>query len=177
MSEVKLVIDGKTLEYEGLFDAQEMYKLIDHFFWQRGFDKREIHNLEKVRESGKYVELELQPYKKISDYAKIIVRMFIRMFDVKEVEVELDGQKVRLNQGRILIIFDGFLETDYENRWENKPIYIFIRTVFDKFIYKSYTDKFEGMLEDEVGQLVTQLKSFLNLYRHKVPQDEKFWNP
>ncbi|MBW2970749.1 hypothetical protein KY320_01160 [Candidatus Woesearchaeota archaeon] len=176
MSEVKIIVDGMTLSYEGLFDAAELYKMIDQFFWEKGYDKREIQNMEKVEQTGKYIELELQPYKKLSDYAKVIIRIYIRMFDVKEVEVEKDGQQIRLNQGRLNLIFDGFLETDYEGRWESKPMYVFMRTVFDKFIYKTYTAKYESILTEEIHHLHSQIKSFLNLYRYTAPIEEKGWN-
>ncbi len=168
MSEVRIIVDGLSLNYEGLFNVKDFYMMIDRFFWEKGYDKREINNLEKVEPEGKYIELELQPYKKLSDYAKIIIRIFIRMFDIKEVEIEVDGKKVKVNQGRLEILLDGFLETDYEGRWESKPSFVFIRTVFDKFIFKTYVGKHEGLLESEVNQLKTQMKSFLNLYRYRA---------
>jgi len=64
------------------------------------------------------------------------------------------------------MIFDGYVETDYENRWENKPIFYFLRALIDKYIYRIYTDKFESMLVADVHHLHTRIKSFLNLYRY-----------
>ena len=166
MVETKIVVDGLTLSYEGLFSATEFYMMIDRFFRDHMYDKRETQNLEKVEPQGKYIELELQPYRKMSDYIRFVIRMRLRMFNVTEVEIEKDGHKVKLNKGRVNMVFDGFLETDYEGRWEGKPSYVFIRTVFDKFIYKMYTQKFEAQLTEDVNTLYNQLKAFLNLYRY-----------
>lgn len=166
MTETNIVVDNLGLNYEGLFNAKEYYQLLDNFFAEKNYDKREVLSMEKVETGGKYVELEIEPYKKITDYAKLVIRVRTKMFNVKEVEVEKDGHKLRLNQGRVNIVIDGMLQTDYENRWSNRPLWIFIRTLYDKFIYKGYIDSFEGKLKEEVGLLQAQLKSFFNLYRY-----------
>ena len=167
MVETQIIVDGETIAYEGLFDAHELFMLIDSFFHEKHWDKREIQSLEKVEPQGKIVELELQPYKKITDYVRYVIRIFIRMRNITEVEIEKDGHKIRLNKGLVNITFDGFLETDYEGRWEAKPMYIFIRTIFDKFIYKVYTGRFEAELVDTVNMLKSQIKSYLNLARYR----------
>jgi len=121
MSERRLVVDHMRLKYEGLFNATELYKLIDKWLNEKAFDKRELRNEEHVKPDGKYVELILMPWKKISDYARHVIRLEIRMRNLKDVVVEKDGQRVKMNQGKIDIIFDGYLDTDYEDRWEQKP--------------------------------------------------------
>lgn len=166
MVETQIIVDGLSLGYEGLFSVHELYMLIDKFFRDHMYDKRETQNMEKVEPHGKYIELELQPYRKMTDYIRFVIRIRIKMFNIKDVEIEKDGHKVKLKKGKVNIVFDGFLETDYEGRWEGKPSYVFIRTVFDKFIYKMYTNKFEAQLNEDVYTLYNQIKAFLNLYRY-----------
>jgi len=166
MTETNIVVDNMALDYEGLFNAKDYYKLLDGFFAEKNYDKREGLSMEKVEASGKYIELEIEPYRKLTDYAKAVIRVRTKMFNVKEVEVEKDGHKLRLNQGKINILIDGLIQTDYENRWTDRPFYVFMRTLYDKFIYKRYMDDYTKYLKDEVGQLHTQLKSFFNLYRY-----------
>ncbi len=166
MVEIKIVVDTLQLSYDGLLNVNELYMLVDKFFRDHLYDKREAQNMEKVEPKGKYIELELIPYRKMTDYVKFVIRIRIHMFNVTDVEIEKDGQKVKLQKAKINMVFDGFLETDYEGRWEGKPEYVFLRTVFDKFVYKIYTEKFEKQLEEDVHNLHTQIKSFLNLYRY-----------
>ena len=166
MTETKIILDNLAINYEGLFSAKEYFKFLDTFFQEKLYNKREPVSMEKVEAAGKYVEQEIEPYKKMSDYAKFVIRINTKMFNVKEVEVEKDGHKIKLNQGRVAILIDGLIQTDYENRWSNAPFYIFMRTIYDKFIYKSYIDQFEVQLDQEVNQLHTQLKAFFNLYRY-----------
>ena len=167
MAERRLVVDHMRLKYEGLFDLFEFYKLIDNWFREKAFDKREIRNQEHVRQDGKYVELVLMPWKKISDYARHVIRIELRVFNLKEVVVERDGNRVKVNQGKVDIILDGYLDTDHEDRWEQKPFYFFMRTLFDKFVYRTYSTQYEELLVENVSQLHTLMKSFLNLYTHE----------
>ncbi len=167
MAERRLVIDHMRLKYEGLFDLFEFYKLVDSWLREKAFDKRELRNQEIVKPDGKYVELILMPWKKITDYARHVIRLEIRVFNLKDVVIERDGQRVKMNQGRMDIIMDAYLDTDYEDRWEQKPFYFFMRTLFDKFIYRTYSTQFEELLVENVTQLHAVMKSFLNLYRYE----------
>lgn len=166
MSELRLLVDHEKLNYEGLFNVTELYQLIDNFFREKGFDKREVMNEEHIRTEGKYIMIELMPWKKITDYINHIIRIEIKMFGIKDVEVEKDGHKIKLNKGRMNIIFDAYLETDYEHRWEQKPMFFFLRTIFDKFIYGIYTKEGAGELKATTYELKDVIKGFLNLYKY-----------
>ena len=167
MSERRLVVDHLRIKYEGLFNAEELYRLIDKWLNEKAFDKRELRNQEHVKPDGKYVELILMPWKKITDYARHVFRIEIRMHHLKEVTVERDGRRFKMNQAKLDIIMDGYLDTDYEDRWENKPFYFFMRTLFDKFIYRTYSTQFEELLVENMMQLHQTIKAFLNLYRYE----------
>ncbi len=166
MAERELILDHIRLTYEGLFDATELLKMIDWYFREKGYDKKEIKNVERVTPEGKYVEIVMMPWKKTTDYFKNEIKIRMIMSNLQEVEVEKDGTKMRLNQGRVHFVFDGYFTTDYENRWEQKPTFFFIRAVFDKFFFKSYTDKYKGILLDDANLLMSQIRAFLNLYRY-----------
>jgi hypothetical protein len=166
MAERNLIVDRMRLSYEGLFSVPELYKVIDTWFREKGYDKREKKNIERVTADGKYIELVLEPWKKITDYAKNVIQIRMIMTDIKEVEIEKDGIKTKINQGKISMVMDAFFETDYENRWENKALFYFIRTLYDKYFFKPYSMGYQNNLLDDVNHLHATIKSFLNLYRY-----------
>lgn len=166
MVEKRKVIDELKLSYEGLFDAKELYWMIDYWVIEKGYDKKELKNVERITPTGKYVEVWIMPWRKITDYAKYEIKMRMRMFNVTDVVVERGGVKLKLNKGKIDFIFDGYLITDYEGRWEQKPLFYFLRAVFDKYIFKMHTMAFEDGLVDDINHLHMTIKSFLNLYRY-----------
>ena len=167
MSERRLVIDHMKLSYEGLFDLHELYSLINQWLKDKGFDLREARNQEHVKQSGKFIELELLPWKKIPHYARHVIRINIKILHLKDVVVEEDQKRIKVNKGTVNITMDGYLDTDYEDRWESRPFYFFIRTLFDKFVYRTYTTQYEELLLENVLQLQSTIKAFLNLYQYE----------
>lgn len=166
MSERRLIIDQLRLNYSGMFQFNELFKMIDNWLYENGYDRWEKKNEEQVLETGRNIEVELRPWKKTSDYAKNDLRLRIFIKNMTDVEVDKEGKKVKMNKGDIQIIFDAFLETDYENRWESKPIYYFLRTLVDKYIFRIYTGKFTDKLAADTKDLHQRIKAFLNLYKY-----------
>ena len=121
MSEKKIVVESQVINYEGLFNVRDLYMLIDSLTQQKGYDKVELLNSEQVFSSKKDMVILLDPYKKITDYAKLNLWIKIIMSDIQDVEIEKDGKKIKSNKGKVTIIMQGFLHTDYEHRWEQKP--------------------------------------------------------
>jgi hypothetical protein len=165
MVERETIIDKMRLDYEGIFSVAELYKMIDEWFEEKNYDKREIKNVERVSHDSKYIEIEIMPWKKISDYAKYELRLRFFMTDIKDVEVDKDGVKVKLNQGKLQIVFDAYLTTDYEGRWEGKPWFFFIRTVWDKYVYAPFQSGFQGGVRKDCIELRDRIKALLNLNR------------
>ncbi|OIO65089.1 hypothetical protein COY28_03145 [Candidatus Woesearchaeota archaeon CG_4_10_14_0_2_um_filter_57_5] len=164
MSFREIVIEKQRIEYEGLFDAHELHHIIDYYFREKGYDKRETRNMENTTPEGKYVEIEITPWKKTTDYHRNIIKMKIYMSKMRDVEVEKDNTKIKLQNGRVQFVIDAFLEYDYDDRWENKPIHQFIRTLFDKYFYKPYTDKYKGVLLEDTRLIVDMIKRYFNLF-------------
>ena len=165
MAERMTIVDGEKIVYKGLFDFKELYSLIDHFLWQKGFDKRIKKNEEHISKDSKFVHVVMQPWKKISDYAKHEIKIDINVRDAKEEIREIDGIKRKFTNGIFEATFFGYLVTDYEGSWENRPEYFFLRTLFDKFVYRLQTQNFAGMIKTDVRQMKGEVESFLNLHR------------
>ena len=169
MAEKRIVYQDKFVQFEGLFDLKELFRTIVKWFTERNYDMFENKNYEEVYEDGKKIMFELMPYRKVSDYHKLEMRVFVVFERLKEVEVELNGVKRKLLKGRADFTFDAILVTDYENRWEGRPYYFFYRALVDKFIYKAYTDRFEAELIKEAQDLQEEVKAYLNMFRYSPP--------
>lgn len=166
MSEIKYLIDGKEVKYEGLFDLKGLFKVIDDFFRERGYDRLETKNYEEVYETGRQITIELMPYKKVNDYVKMQTRIYAFFKDVKEKVVEIDGVKRKLMHGKAEFWFDADLFTDYEHRWESRVVLYFLRTVSDKFIRRAQTDMAEEICKKDTMDVIELVKNFLNMNRH-----------
>jgi len=169
MAERRHLIDNLTINYSGLFKASDLYNIIDQWLFDTRYDKRELRNSELLRPEGKYLDLLLLPWKKITDYAKYEIKISIIIKNLTQVEVEKEGKKIKMDKGEVIITLDGYLETDYENVWEAKPVYYFLRTLFDKYVYKLYTSRFEAGLKSDIFHLNRIIKGFFNMGRY-IPE-------
>ncbi|MBN2142652.1 hypothetical protein JW711_04955 [Candidatus Woesearchaeota archaeon] len=168
MAEKRIIFTDKSLRFEGLFDIKGLFRTMVKWFDDRSYDMFENKNYEEVYEKDKKITFELIPYKKITDYHKFVVRVFVVCESLKEVNLELKGVKHRLLKGDVNFTFDATLVTDYEGRWEGGPQYFFFRTLIDKFIYKSQTRNYEQELIKEVKELEEEIKAYLNMFRYTV---------
>jgi len=164
--ERKIVVDHMAISYKGLFSVTELYRLVDFWFMEKGYTKHELRIDEEVKPDGKKIYLIKDPYKKISDYLKYVIRIEIECDHVKEVDVEKDGKTLRMNQGDCSVFITGYLVSDYESKWEKSATYYFIRGLFDKYVWNHHIYRGESGLVDECNHLSSQVKSFLNLYRY-----------
>lgn len=166
MPERTIVVDTLMLHYNGVFNLNEFYRIQDKFFREKGFDKYEKRNEEQVLKNHRQMMVEMEPWKKINDYAKEVMKINLTMTNVKDVVVVKDNHKVTLQQGKISMKFVGYLETDWESKWEGNPVLLFIRTIFDQFIYKAQMDKYQQLVAADVQHLYNMLQSYLNMFKY-----------
>lgn len=166
MGHLSIVVDHDKIEYSGPFPATELFRMIENFLFERGFDKRQDKDFEHSTEKGKFIEWQISPWKKITDYIRYIIKIRILAYDLVKSEITINKKKSKIENGRIFIVIDGFIESDYDSYWDDKPILLFFRTLYDKFIFKTYTEKFEQTLVHDINTLHHQIEKFLNIYRH-----------
>lgn len=166
MPERLIVVDKERVDYSGLFEMKEVYKVMQQWASDKGYWLIEKHHGETTKPEGKIIDMDFEPFKKFTDYAKSIVKIRAQFQNVKDVVVERDGHKMKLQDGKIVIIFDGILETDYEGRWESKPVFFVLRTLFEKYLYTPFISGFERGVKEDTIELKNNLKAFLNLSKY-----------
>ena len=166
MSHLKIVVSQNRIEYKGPFDLNNLFKLIDNFIWERGFEKRQEKDFEQNTPSGKFIEWQSSPWKTIYDYGQYIIKFNITGFDVTKSDVMVEGKKKKVDNGRILIVIDAFVNYDRDNFWEGTPLLYFWRVLHDYFIFKAYTERFEQVLVHDVNHVHDLIEKYLNVYRH-----------
>jgi hypothetical protein len=160
------LVDKSRMTYEGIFNIGDLYKVIDEYYEEKGYDKIELKNAEVIRDDGvRFLEIIFRPYKKLTDYAKSIIYLRLQMLDVKDIEVDKEGLKVHMHHGKVTFTFDVWLETDYEERWHKKASYAFIRILFDRYFFKRYSQLYASEALDDYKLLIYHIKTYLNMHK------------
>ena len=166
MGKKKILVDDLRLYYNGIFDMNELYREIDRLIADRGYAKNEKRSEEKVTEEGREISFELRPTKAFEKDFLGMVKMRFYMDNLTEAVVEKSGYKRKMLQGNIMVRFDGWTSTNIEFVWQTKPIFMFIRDVFDRLVYKSHWFKYEDEIASDTRYMHRHLKAFLNLYKY-----------
>jgi hypothetical protein len=168
MVEKKIVVYDLRLSYNGPFKMEEFYKEVEDWIKEKGMEKELKKKMEHVTPKGKEVEWIIECWKNVTEYAKDVVRLRAMFHNVKEVDVAKGGRRMRINQADVLMILDGILETELAERWEQKPLFYFIRTLIDKYIWKFHTEKYFDVVYADTHDLHRRLKAFFSLQKYKV---------
>jgi hypothetical protein len=167
MAEKNVVVSPTTVKYEGYFNANDLYRIITNFTTHRGYDPNDdIHEV-KVTKKSRHIHVVMKPFKTYdSGAASAVIEVTLRMDTVVDVDVDLDGKKIQMQQGSVSVSIRGIILSKYEMDWATKGWSIFIRTIVDKFIYKRYREEHTEILRTDISNMRREVSSFLNLHKY-----------
>ncbi len=165
MGHLKMVVDHQKIDYSGPVDVHDLLRVIENFLWEKGYDKQINKDFEINTHNGKFIEWQYFPWKKISDYASYHIKIRILGYDIVKTDASDNGKRKKVDTGRLIIVTDAYLLYDYDSYWDSRPFLFFLRTIYDYFVFKSYTERFEHMLTHDINHLQDAIEKFLNLYR------------
>ena len=166
MSDLRLTVDHLRLNYEGPFDAKELYRHITGFIKEKGFDLWIQKEFEHDTHAGKHMEWQIRPWKQVSDNLRYLIKARVLIYNYKKMDAVVDKKKVKIGTGKVVIYLDGYAELDQLNRWEYLPFFKFLSTIYHNFVYKIYTERFEQRLTHDMNDLYHSIERFFNMYKH-----------
>ena len=135
---------------------------VEDWIRKKGLNKETKRKLEHVTAKGKKIEWMIECWKMEMHEAKNVVRLRALLNDVVEIKVK----KVKYNSGNILIIIDGFLESHFHDMWYSyRPGWFFVRALFDRFIYKFWTERYDERVRKLCYDLHKELEEHFKSYR------------
>lgn len=165
MAEYRAISPKDSFKFIGLVDVKELFNIIYEWLGNHAYERNDIWTYEEVYEDGKQIKLKMRPYKEISDYAMAEIEINADLRKLKEVTLERKGVKHKYMKGEVEFTFEAFIVTDYEEKWEVKPFYFFLKVMAERFLYKSYIDRYEQETLKNMADLMREIKSYLNMQR------------
>lgn len=160
------LLDTEKITYEGVFDLKELYKHLYEWLAWRKYDISEKKYKEKVKSTGKDMEIMWEANKDIDEYSQFKIEMKAVLIAVNDVEVQKEsGAKVKMQKGEISIAVSAHLITDRLEVWQGKPAFSFLQRFYEKYLYKGSIDRMKGELWKVGWDFYNEAKAFLNLYK------------
>ncbi len=147
-----------SLEFEGVVSLDELYKYTQRVLHQRRYDTKEPGYREVQQGKKRTMFWFCEAERNINDYIKDRIDIFFTVRDAEAVK----AKKKNTLQGALSIKVKGFIEKDYEKRWNWNPVIFFLREIKDKF-GGSQMSKAEAVLKEDARWLVNELKAYLNV--------------
>lgn len=163
MTEREVLIERESLNYSGIFNFQELIDLIKQNGSDRGYFALVPRHSETISEKGKYVRYKLVLDKKLSDYAKANIVFEIEILDMTEKNMEIRKKKKKMQEGRMEVFYTLLFVTDYEKRFDSKPLIYMVRKLFEKYVYPSAMSQQQNKAKEDTMWIVNNIKAYLNL--------------
>ncbi|GEM_PF-1192993 len=165
MAYVDFLERGIRMSHKGRFNFKGIYKEITRWARQHHYDDIvELNYQTSKGKDGMDVLIQLDIYKKVSDYAKIGMELDLSGRGIKDVKVN----NKFLQEGSINVSINTYIKRDYEDTWSRKHFTRFWREFYDKFIGNSGFDIKEKEIKKDVINLKNALKDYF-----KTPTNKK----
>jgi len=161
----KLPIERHIIKYKGLFDFDGLYNLIAQWMKVRGYWFQEDKYKHKVPlPTGAEQEITFIGTREVTDFYQQVVTVDFHLWDMTEVEVEVEGKKKTLTSARLEIILYGALNIDYEKRFDKSVLWQSVRDFFLKYILRQDIETvWYDELRYRIYKLHASIKEFLDL--------------
>ncbi|MEM4248095.1 MAG: hypothetical protein QXH80_02415 [Candidatus Nanoarchaeia archaeon] len=166
MSNKITLLDNEKITYEGVFDLGEIYKHAHQWFTWRKYDVSEKKYKEKMKPTGKEIEIEWSVNRDIDEYSKFTHDIKWRLRDVNDVEVQKDSTKIKMQKGEINFEITSFITTDRQDFWVTKPHFAFLKAFYEKYLYKGSIERMKKEIWKHGWEFYNEMKAFLNLYKY-----------
>jgi len=163
MATQKKEVYKQKVKQKGYLNYIDVYNLAYDWLKDHNYKLKEKLYTEKLQPNGKEIILNWEAYKKVTDYFKNVIQIKWHILGMKDAEIEINGKKVATNKGEVGMEFKAELHKDYEKRWEDKPIWKFLRSLYEKYIIRTTVDQYEDDVEDDAKEMIKDVKAFLQL--------------
>ena len=149
----------RSVKFRGTFSYSDLLQAVRGWFGDNYYRFDEPTHKWKSGGEGVEAEIKMKGARKMNEYVKYHVEVWVRIWDMKEVEVIKDGQKMVLNDGKVAIETTGKVEFDWANRFQGSKFLQNLQDFFHKFIIRQdISDKWEDGLFKTLIEFTKMIK-------------------
>lgn len=154
----------EIIEYKGIFDLEGLYKMIIKWLQDRSYEFHEKTYKHKPGMVGKEQEMKWEAWQKYNDYVRFWFDVYIHVWDIIEVEVVRDNQKVKMVKARIRIVLGGRVDRDWLGTWNKNKSLRRLRDFYDKYVvFKDMSSVWSDLMHYKLVKLQNEIKEYLGM--------------
>ncbi|HSU72861.1 MAG TPA: hypothetical protein VLJ21_03360 [Candidatus Binatia bacterium] len=140
--------------FYGPFNQRALLDAIRSFLQGEGFDDvQEPSYKHKVGGEGADIEIKMETDRKLNDYVKYFMNVEIRISDMKDVEVVHNGEKRKMQHGRVQVSVSGKAQLDYQKHFEGNKFLKALHDFYHKSIIKMRVEEYYDYIHSRILRL------------------------
>ncbi len=160
----KETVFSSTIKYVGIFSFVDFYKFCYEWIKEEiGMDISETKYEEKLKGDEKEIVIGWEGGKELTDYFRFDAKVKFEIKELKNIEIEQSGKKIKTNQGSVKINIKGILVRDYKGKFEMSAFNKFLRSIYEKWVIPARIEEYEGKIAGKCDEFLSQAKSYLDL--------------
>ncbi|MFA5406056.1 MAG: hypothetical protein WC307_01750 [Candidatus Nanoarchaeia archaeon] len=160
MSEEQQVAKA-VISQQSVFKIKDFYDFLYDLVKSIGFDTIE----DEFRKSPEETVFEWTCLRWVDDYIKFKIWIKVKITDAKGVKVKRGEIAESMSKASVDMTIKGFIVTDWQNRWENKPLIKLLKGFYDKYLFKPIIEDQRKTINSKVYLIENEVKSFFELPR------------
>jgi hypothetical protein len=150
------------LKFKGIMDYPGLFKVIRRWYVDQGYEFHQDTLKHKLPSPAGYAqEIKISGWKKVNEYSKFNIKIYMHVFDIKEVEVVKEGKKTKLQHVRLQMEITPSVDVDYASRFGGSRLLQELQDFFLKYVYK---EEIATLMEDQIWYRVYKLQKIIKDY-------------
>jgi len=156
------------ITHRGFFNYSALLQAARRWFVEEDFETLDmpLYMQKFPTPTGTEHEFKMKGTKNVTEYVQFKVEFFMRVYNMRDIEIIQDGKKIKLQEGQVWINVIPELVLDWQKRFEGAgPFRNFLKSLDD--FYRNYiikytiSDYWEDMVLIKAGQLARIIKETL----------------
>ncbi|MEA3378138.1 MAG: hypothetical protein U9Q69_00710 [Nanoarchaeota archaeon] len=169
MPQKDFIAPVKKIERNTVIEVTDLINSLQVMIKDRGYDTlvEQEHKEQTDTKGNKKVFFYWFAKKQVSTYVKLFLEISMKS-SVTNISIEQDEKKKTMQDGDISFEIGGYVSKDIEDEWrmrKKSPFKKFLREAFDKFISRDKMESYESELEEDIKNIVHELKTYLKMQR------------
>lgn len=150
------------IRHRGFFNFAELQRAMRQWFIDEEFNMVDIPGYQQkfATPVGVEHEYKIKAYKNVTEYVRFHFNVFVRVYDLRDIEIIRDGKKVKLQDGKIMIRVTPTLEFDWQKRFGGSKFIKALDEFLRKYVLRyKIADYWEDMIaekQNEYGRFLRQ---------------------
>lgn len=155
------IVKTTSYSFKGYFKVKDVFTFFNNTLKEMGYELKD-DEFEESAKKGKEIKAKYVGEKPLNDYYLAKLKYKLEVSGEPVTVKDENGKEISTDEGSVELAIQGILEQDFMNKIEKTPMGKFLSQLYSKYIGPQETKEAEGVLKEDVKEVVGRLKQYIN---------------